>query len=111
MFGPMDRQRVFRYTLFAALSLAGLAVTLALLQQLLLPVLVYVWPRLQTPFYDLGFFGAYPTRQYVSFNLSSPQSTRVQWDDSCNRGHVFVDPGGDSTDHRGPMILDGLGNL
>ena len=111
MFWAMDRQRIFRYAIFAALSLAGLAVTLAILQQLLVPVLVYFWPSLETPFYDLALFGAYPTHEYISFNLSSPRATQVRWDDSCNRGHVFIDPGGDSTDHRGPMILDGMGNL
>ncbi|KAK5708195.1 hypothetical protein LTR97_000735 [Elasticomyces elasticus] len=107
----MDRQRALRYSIATVLSIAGLVVVLALLQQLLVPVLVYCFPGLDTPFYDLGLFGAYPTHDYLSFNLSSPRSTRVRWHESCDRGNVFIDPGGPSTDHRGPMILDGTGNL
>ncbi|KAK0353840.1 hypothetical protein LTR02_010564 [Friedmanniomyces endolithicus] len=107
----MDRQRIFRYTLSAVLSLAALVVVVVTTQFLLIPIIIYFWPQLETPFYDLGFFGAYPTRDYVSFNLSSPRSTLIRWDDSCDRGNVFIDPGGPSPDHRGPMILDGRGNL
>jgi len=107
----MDRSRLLRFAFIAVLTLAATFVTLALLQQLLVPVLVWLLPQLETPFYDLGFFGAYRTQSYVSFDLDSPQASIVRWDESCDSGYIFLDPSGNSVNHRGPLIVDAKGNL
>ncbi|KAF2774079.1 hypothetical protein EJ03DRAFT_240441, partial [Teratosphaeria nubilosa] len=84
---------------------------LALLQQLLVPILVWLAPSLEIGFYDLGFYGAYRTQDYISFGLKSPQASIVRWDDTCDHGYVFLDPSGPSPDHKGPLIIDARGNL
>ncbi|GAB1734346.1 hypothetical protein NU195Hw_g7656t1 [Hortaea werneckii] len=108
---PTDRTRVLRIALVTLLSLGAVLLALAILQHVLVPVLVWVAPALERPFYDLGFFGPYPTQDYVSFNLSSPRASIVEWDESCDDGFVFLDPNGPSVDHRGPLIVDAKGRL
>ncbi|KAK5138535.1 hypothetical protein LTR08_000123 [Meristemomyces frigidus] len=107
----MDRQRIIRFSAVTALTLAALFTTLALLQHLLVPALVWWSPQLETSFYDLGFFGAYRAQSYVSFNLTSPQASILQWEDSCDNGYIFLDPSGKAPKHPGPLILDAKGNL
>jgi hypothetical protein len=107
----MDYNRVFRFTIIGAVVLACSILLLALLQQLLVPILVWFIPSLETLFYDLAFFGAYRTQSFISFNLSAPQPSVVRWDASCDSGYVFIDPSGPAPDHRGPVILDARGNL
>lgn len=108
---PTDRTRILRIALVTLLSFGAVLLALAILQHVLVPVLVWLAPALERPFYDLGFFGPYPTQEYVSFNLSSPRASIVQWDESCDDGYVFLDPNGPSVDHRGPLILDAKGHL
>ncbi|KAK5128956.1 hypothetical protein LTR85_000289 [Meristemomyces frigidus] len=107
----MDRQRIFRVSIVGALTLAAICLTLTLLQQSLVPILVWSAPQLEAPFYDLGLLGAYRTQSYVSFDLNSPQASVVQWEDSCDYGFVFLDPSGPAVAHRGPLIIDAKGNL
>lgn len=107
----MDRQRLLRIFLISALTLVALWLTLALAQHIFVPLAVWFAPQLERPFYDLGFFGPYRLQNYVSFNLTSPQGSIVQWDDSCDNGYIFLDPSGPSPKHRGPLIVDAKGNL
>ena len=98
----------------AALFVAGVACSLLALfavHQLVLPVVAWVFPSLESPFYDLAVYGAYPQRHYVSHNLSSPDLLQVQWNDQCDNGYIFISPQGDSVKNPGPMILDARGNL
>jgi len=78
---------------------------------LVLPLIVLLAPHLETPLYDLGVYGAYRTQNYVSFGLSSPRASILQWHDRCDQGFIFLTPKGGSVSHPGPMILDSKGNL
>ena len=104
-------KRVLRIGGFTLLAITGIFLLLAFIHQAILPCLAWIFPGLRIFNYDLGVYGAYPTTKYVSFNLESPQSTRVKWEDSCENGHVFVGPNGPSVIHDGPVILDPKGNL
>lgn len=78
---------------------------------LAVPMLVYLFPSLDTTFYDLAIYGRYPERRYVSFSLASPRSSVVKWDDSCDTGLVMLDLHGGYVSSEGPMILDMRGEL
>ncbi|KAK5116460.1 hypothetical protein LTR62_008009 [Meristemomyces frigidus] len=106
-----ERRRLFWGATIFGIAVAGLLLALFLLQLLLVPVLVYIFPGLEAPFYDLALFGVYRTQDYISFNLTSPQPSIVQWDDSCADGYVFLDPSGPAPGHHGPLVLDAHGNL
>ncbi|KAK3671339.1 hypothetical protein LTR78_008799 [Recurvomyces mirabilis] len=107
----LDRRRIFWITIISGIAIAGFILLLFILQLLLVPVLVYIFPGLEAPFYDLALFGAYRTQDYVSFNLTSPQTSTVRWDDSCDQGYIFLDPSGPAVGHRGPLIVDAQGGL
>lgn len=102
---------VFRVTIIAAVCLVTLFLSLAVVQQVLVPVIVYIWPGLEVTFYDWALFGPYRSRHYVSFNLTSPHGSIVKWDDRCDHGNIFLDPSGPAPGHHGPMILDPRGGL
>ncbi|KAF2862882.1 hypothetical protein K470DRAFT_195602, partial [Piedraia hortae CBS 480.64] len=80
-------------------------------QQLLLPLVVWTLPQLEGPLYDGGLYGPYRVQTYRSFNLTSPLMSVVKWDESCGDGYVFLDPNGPSVNHQGPLIVDAHGNL
>lgn len=105
------RWRKLRIAGLAIASLAALLLVLFAVHQLLLPILAWLMPALVTPFYDLGVYGFYPTRQFVSFDLEAPITKRLRWDSSCDGGYVLISPGGGSVPHPGPMILDSRGEL
>lgn len=93
------------------LAFASALLTLLAIHQLLLPVIAWCLPQLDQRIYDIGSYGAYPTQEYVSFNLSSPRSSHVRWDEQCERGFVLISPNGDAVSRPGPMILDSTGDL
>ena len=71
-----------------------------------------MFPELKTAFFDLGVYGAYRSKSYVSFNLTSPRFTTPRWNDQCDDGsYILLTPKGDSVPHAGPTIVDTRGNL
>lgn len=92
-------------------AVAGLLVALLAVHQLVLPVVGWIFPSLESTFFDLAVYGGYPQRTYVSHNLTSPDLQQVRWDDRCDNGFIFISPQGTSVEHPGPMILDARGNL
>ena len=89
------------------------AVTLAIV------VLIFIAPharrlKLHWPLslYDLGFYGAYPTQTYVSFELESPwiHISRAQGQ-TCDQRYTFLSPRGQSVLDPGPVILNARGDL
>jgi Arylsulfotransferase (ASST) len=100
--------------LFIIFSIIAAVLTLLVLGflQLTLPSVAWLFPDLETPFFDLGVYGAYRSRKYVSFNLTSPLLTTPRWDDQCDDGsYVLLTPKGASVPHAGPTIVDTRGNL
>jgi hypothetical protein len=93
------------------IAVAGLLVALLAVHQFVLPVVGWIFPSLETTFFDLAVYGGYPQRTYVSHNLTSPDLQQVKWDDKCDNGFIFISPQGKSVEHPGPMILDARGNL
>ena len=92
-------------------AVAGLLVALLAVHQFVLPVVGWIFPSLESTFFDLAVYGGYPQRNYVSHNLTSPDLQQVKWDDKCDNGFIFISPQGKSVEHPGPMILDARGNL
>ncbi|KAG9580839.1 hypothetical protein KCU77_g4942, partial [Aureobasidium melanogenum] len=92
-------------------AVAGLLTALLAVHQLVLPVVGWIFPSLESTFFDLAVYGGYPQRNYVSHNLTSPDLQQVRWDDRCDNGFIFISPQGKSVEHPGPMILDARGNL
>ena len=100
-----------RAVFFASAAVACAFLVLFAVHQLVLPVIAWIFPSLETPFYDLAVYGGYRTQDYVSYNLSSPRISQLRWDDECDNGFIFVTPQGKSVEHPGPMILNSQGNL
>ncbi|THW36263.1 hypothetical protein D6D22_07751 [Aureobasidium pullulans] len=92
-------------------AVAGFLAALLAVHQLVLPVVGWIFPSLESTFFDLAVYGGYPQRNYVSHNLTSPDLQQVRWDDKCDNGFIFISPQGKSVEHPGPMILDARGNL
>ena len=105
------RRRLLFYYGVTLLGLTALFLLGILVHRGLLPIVAYFIPALQTSFYDLAVYGAYPTENYVSFNLSGPAANIVRWDRSCEDGLVLVSPNGKSVADPGPMIVDARGEL
>jgi hypothetical protein len=103
--------RIRRLATIAIGTLACLGALLLALRYLCIPLLVYGYPSSDTYLLDTGVYGAYPHRQYISTDLTSPQANVVQSDDSCANGLVLLSIGGQSVPGSGPMILDMAGNL
>jgi hypothetical protein len=61
--------------------------------------------------FDYGFYGPYPTRNYVSFDFDSPDVELAIWSDRCVDGYVFMAPHGPPIEGSRPLILDARGNL
>ncbi|CRG89960.1 UPF0182 protein [Talaromyces islandicus] len=108
-FGAIRRHRgrLFALTscLFALISVCSL------LQSIIVPQLQRLRFRAGLSWYDLGLYGFYPTRSYVSFEYASPATEIARWDPRCTAGYTFVAPRGDSIVQPGPMILDEYGEL
>ena len=81
------------------------------IHQLVLPLVAFILPGLTPTSFDFGVYGAYPTRGFVSFNLTVPIATLRRRNDMCDRGLVLLTPNGPSVARPGPMILDARGNL
>ncbi|OJD33350.1 arylsulfotransferase protein [Diplodia corticola] len=79
----------------------------------LLPLLAHAAPSRQSNplWYDQGLYGAYPWREYLSFDLASPRVNLLTESTQCDPGHVFLEPRGRSVSTPGPMILDADGSL
>lgn len=103
--------RNVRLAVYTVFGLTGFVLLLFAFYRLVLPVAAWFVPDLEVAFYDLGVYGAAPTKNYVSFDLLSPRVNRVQWDDQCDRGLVFLTPNGGSVSSPGPMIVDAKGEL
>ncbi|KAI9049977.1 hypothetical protein LZ554_006123 [Drepanopeziza brunnea f. sp. 'monogermtubi'] len=64
--------------------------------------------------YDLGFYGVYPSQNYISLGQRSPWVRTTQWDPQCEddgafvllslRGHNVPNPGGVILDPRGGLV-------
>ncbi|KAF9890546.1 hypothetical protein FE257_005677 [Aspergillus nanangensis] len=67
--------------------------------------------RTDLGWYDLGFYGFGPSKNYASFDYASPRVEISQWDAGCDPRYTFLAPRGDSIAQAGPMILDAAGNL
>jgi len=93
--------------------LAALLLLLALfsIHQLVLPLVAFVIPALETPFFGWGVYGTYPTQQYTSFALEGPRAQHLRWNAQCDQGLVLMTPNGPSVERPGPMILDAQGEL
>ncbi|KAJ5966564.1 hypothetical protein N7481_013278 [Penicillium waksmanii] len=61
--------------------------------------------------YDMGWYGFGPSRNYVSFNEESPVIEITPAGAHCDPRYTFIAPRGDSVVHPGPMILDSKGEL
>lgn len=104
-------QLTFRKIRRTLLVIILLLVTLVVVHRVLLPILAWIHPSLKTPFYDLAIYGVYPERNYVSFDIPSPQPNLVQWNERCDSGQVLVTLNGPSIRHPGPSIYDAHGDL
>lgn len=67
--------------------------------------------RTNLSWYDLGLYGFYPSRTYVTVEYDSPAVEITHWDDRCDASYTFLAPRGDSIAYPGPMILDAQGEL
>ncbi|KAL1647440.1 hypothetical protein SLS58_002770 [Diplodia intermedia] len=78
-----------------------------------LPLLTQAAPSRQSNplWYDQGLYGAYPWREYASFDLTAPRVNVLTESTQCDPGYVFLEPRGRSVSTPGPMILDAQGNL
>lgn len=100
-----------RAALKPTLAVLALLLTLFLAHQCFLPLAAFLIPSLDPFIFDLGVFGAYPTIQYLSFDLLGPQARQIAWDEKCDQGLVLLTPNGPGVDRPGPMILDSKGEM
>ena len=100
-----------RFVVLPILTFAAVILAVSGVHRFVLPIAGWIWPSLQSSFYDLGVYGAYAPREYVSSNLTFPYVSHPLWDDQCDHGYVFLTPQGASVEHPGPSILDGKGEL
>lgn len=61
--------------------------------------------------FDWGWYGAYPHKNYESFGAQSPWPLVAKTDERCDNGYIFAEPRGFYVDTPGPVILDNAGNL
>jgi hypothetical protein len=112
--GPRTTQpwtRTKQLSKVAFLALTGIGGSFLVLRYLCVPLLEYTYPGSRTSLLDSGIHGAYPLREYVSTDLTSPEANVVLSDYSCADGLVLLSVGGQSVKDGGPMILDMSGNL
>lgn len=107
----MNWARSARVAVKWLLVISSILAALHLAHRLILPIIAYIIPSLDTALFDLGVFGAFPLEQYDSFHLGGPRARRLRWHDSCDAGLVLLTPNGPSVPRSGPMILDSVGDL
>lgn len=100
-----------RIAVIFLIAVTCLLIGLFIVHQAFLPILAWLIPSLEVPFYDLAVYGAYPEQEYVSFDIPSSQPNLVKWDEQCDSGNVFVTLNGPSIAHPGPSIYDARGGL
>ena len=100
-----------RLAYFTVVGVIGVGLVLLSIHQILLPLLAWLIPGLETVFFDWAVYGVYRPQKYVSFNLTSPQTSVLQWDDSCDNGLVLASLNGPSVPRPGPSIFDPRGDL
>jgi len=105
------RTRTKHLSKVAFLALTSIGLSVIVLRYLCVPLLEYTYPGSRTSLLDSGIHGAYPLREYVSTDLTSPEANVVLTDYSCVDGLVLLSIGGQSVKDGGPMILDMSGNL
>ena len=103
--------RLLRVLLYASLVCGASAIFLGVMHQGLLPIIAWLFPSFETTAFELGVYGVYPRRDYVSTDLRSPRGRRVKWEDSCNGGYILLGPNGLSVEKPGPIMLDTNGEL
>jgi hypothetical protein len=91
--------------------MAAISFPFVALRYMCIPLLVYGYSSSDTYLLDTGIYGAYPHRNYMSTELTSPQANVLQSDVSCADGLVLLSISGQSVPGSGPMILDMAGNL
>ncbi|KAI0427557.1 Arylsulfotransferase-domain-containing protein [Xylaria sp. FL1042] len=63
-------------------------------------------------FYELGFYGLYPTTSFKSSELTAPLLNFPQWDEErCGDGYYLIAQKGKIVSDTGPTILDSHGEL
>ncbi|KAI1296411.1 Arylsulfotransferase-domain-containing protein [Xylaria venustula] len=63
-------------------------------------------------FYELGFYGLYPTTNFKSSELAAPLLKFPQWDEKkCGDGYYLIAQKGKIVSDTGPTILDSRGEL
>ena len=85
----------------------------------LLPLLASLpWLAVGTPYrdfnsywYELGYYGAFPSQSYQTVDAVSPLLNVVQSSPQCSNDSVLLTPRGNSVPNPGPLILDASGNL
>ncbi|KAF2772424.1 hypothetical protein EJ03DRAFT_203922 [Teratosphaeria nubilosa] len=104
--------RLWRFGLFAGLTLLSTAALWLLGRCVIVPLLVLLCPDLETFFYSTAVYGLYPERSYISSNLTSPDVHIVRWDPVCEAsGFTLLAMDGPSVNKLGPMVLDARGDL
>lgn len=68
-------------------------------------------PYTQSPDYDSGAFGSWPTESYRSSAVIGPSLNVRQSSDFCSDGYTFLAPTGRVVRTPGPMIIDSEGHL
>lgn len=61
--------------------------------------------------YDVGWYGAYPQREFVTVEGRAVRPSLTKVDDRCDNGHMFIAPRGELVDMPGPMLLDAEGEI
>ncbi|KAH7175838.1 ASST-domain-containing protein [Dactylonectria macrodidyma] len=61
--------------------------------------------------YDWGYYGSFPHRNYQSFGAQSPRPALVQTNERCDDGYIFIEPRGAYVGTPGPVVLDNAGEL
>ncbi|KAK5173856.1 uncharacterized protein LTR77_002537 [Saxophila tyrrhenica] len=91
--------------------IAAVLLVMFSIHRLVLPVVVWFLPSLESFFYELAVFGVYREAKYVTLDVRVPHGNMVKWDDSCDDGLVFFAPFGASVKRPGPIIFDAKGEL
>lgn len=90
---------------------AGHGEVLVLLTLLLLPLLSFSKPFINSILFDGGYIGAYPHDSFHSTDLVAPQLNYLQHHPSCDDGLILFSPRSHSVPYNGPAITNGAGEL
>ncbi|KKK19923.1 hypothetical protein AOCH_002514 [Aspergillus ochraceoroseus] len=111
---PRGRRRNWHLHLGGGRALAIAIIITSIIyifDELAVPQLLRIRPRLDLSWYDLGIYGFGPSQSYISFEYDSPLVEISQTGVGCDPRYSFLAPRGDSIAHPGPMIMDAEGNL